>query len=267
MNGPMSDQQIYAEEFERQRPQLVALAPDARLDGRAETRSGGVARAEPRRRRRVFKPRRPADDGRRADSSTRCARRSGKGLHRQLAPGTARQPRRSRRGHEAELATRSALRCSWCSDLAGGRPRSCCTTCSACRSGRRLDPRRSPAASRQLASRARRRAGRENRAEVDRARQRVVEAFLEPARRDFDALRGARSDVVFRVDAGGASFAGASPDRRRRAGGARDPGTRVRFALRPAGDRQRRGRDRRAREAPFVSRAVRSSTDASSRSI
>jgi RNA polymerase sigma-70 factor, ECF subfamily len=68
---------------------------------------------------------------------------------------------------------------------------------------------RSPAASRQLASRARRRVrGARTEADVDRARQReVVEAFLEASRAgDFDALlRVLAPDVVFRVDAGKAS--------------------------------------------------------------
>ena len=113
--------------------------------------------------------------------------------------------------------TRSASRCSWCST--GWRPpngwRSCCTTCSACRSRRsRGSPDARPDAARQLASRARRRVrggpGRTTAATGDAAsgerlaRQRTVaEAFLAASRAgDLTALLAVLDpDVVLHADA------------------------------------------------------------------
>ncbi len=104
--------------------------------------------------------------------------------------------------------TRSASRC-WSCSIPSSRPSaspSCCTTCSTCRS-RTIAPivGRTPAAARQLASRARRRVrGAEPEAATDIARRRdIVEAFLAASRSgDMEGLlRVLDPDVVFRPDA------------------------------------------------------------------
>ena len=108
------------------------------------------------------------------------------------APATSTRPptRSTRRSSPSPWAPRS-----WSCSIGSGRrngSRSCCTTCSACRST--TSPRSSaapPTASRQLASRARRRLqGSSPDGRLDLVRQRdVVDAFLRAARGgDFDAL-------------------------------------------------------------------------------
>src|SRR5438045_2820794 len=121
--------------------------------------------------------------------------------------------------------TPSASRCSWFSTRSRRRSdfHSCCTTCSACRS--RRSPRivdRTPAAARQLASRARRRVrGATPKPDPDVAQQRkVVAAFLAASRSgDFDALLAVLDpDVLFRFDGGGSPAARAAAGHRRASG-------------------------------------------------
>ena len=104
--------------------------------------------------------------------------------------------------------TRSAWRCWWC--WTRWPPpngwRSCCTTCSPCRSRRSLPSWGAPPiAARQLASRARRRvqgAGRATRRARSRRQREVVEAFLAASRGgDFQALLTMLDpDIVLRAD-------------------------------------------------------------------
>ena len=214
MNGPMSDQQIYAEEFERQRPQLVALA--YRMLGSMAEAEDAVQEAWMR------LSRTDADAvmnlggwlttvvGRSCIDVLRARRSRNEDYIGSWLP----EPLVSRDEsgdpeHEAELADSVGLallvvletlspaeRLAFVLHDMFGVPFEEIASI--------LE--RSPAASRQLASRARRRVrGARTEADVDRARQReVVEAFLEASRDgDFDALlKVLDPDVVFRVDAG-----------------------------------------------------------------
>ena len=121
--------------------------------------------------------------------------REPRGRARPRAGGAARRLGRSR----------AARRARDCSTPPSG-SRSCCTTCSRCRSTRsRPMVNRTPAAARQLASRARRRVQGAPEPDTDLAGQReVVDAFFAAARDgDFDALVAVLDpDVVLRADGG-----------------------------------------------------------------
>ena len=142
----------------------------------------------------------------------RSRRSRQRGLRRQLAARADRQPRRAKRipSRRRCSPTPSASRCSWCSRRSRPRSgsRSCCTTCSACRS------RRSPRSS--TARRRRRASSRAAPAAACAARRRSPDPTLRSSARsstpssprsragDFDALLAVLDpDVVFRIDGGG----------------------------------------------------------------
>ncbi len=117
--------------------------PDARLDRRGRGRgAGGVAAAQPLRRRRGRQPRRLADDRRRADllDMLRARRRAHEDYVGSWLPEpvVTRDERRRPRAARRCWPTRSGSRCWSCSRRSRPRSgsRSCCTTCSASRSTR-----------------------------------------------------------------------------------------------------------------------------------
>ena len=213
----MTEEDFLAEQFEEHRlaPAHGGL-PDAGLAHRGRRRrAGGVAAAQPLRRRRDREPGRLADDRRRprqpehAALARRPAREDAAGRVRVPDPLLCPRRRTSTRSRRRCSPTRSGSRCWSCSRRS--RPpsgsRSSCTTCSRCRSTRsRRSSSRSPTATRQLASRARRRVqGEAPQPTDDLPRQReVVDAFFAAARDgDFDALVAVLDpDVVLRADGG-----------------------------------------------------------------
>ena len=248
----MDDNQHQAEQFEEHRPQLRAVA--YRMLGSLERgrrrRPGGVAAAQPLRRRRGREPGRLADDRRRAHVPGHAARapRTARGLVGSWLPepivsaGRDADPE-----HQAVLADSVGLALLVVLDTLSPRRAARLRPARHVRRAVRGDrPDRRPHARRRAPARqprapARARRGADARSRPGRQRE-VVDAFLAAARAgDFDALLEVLDpDVVFRVDAG------RGPHARPPAVGARGGGARAAVArpalraARPAGDRQRR---------------------------
>ena len=232
-------------------PPSASRLPDARLAERSRRRGArDVATAQPLRHQRRREPRRMDDHDHVAGVPQHaCA------LARPVARSRSTRacPIRSSIASMGSIPntrrcspTPSVSRCSSCS-----RPfrlpsdwHSCCTTCSPCRSMRsRPSSARTPTATRQLASRARRRVqGAAAVPDADVTRQReVVDAFFAAARGgDFDALLALLDpDVVMRADAGPESSIVVR-------GAAAVAGRALMFA-RPTAQRTTRARERRRR--------------------
>lgn len=206
----MSEQQWLAERFERDRAHLRAVA--ARVSVRRPTPTTrcwrpGCGRAAPTP---PMSPTSPAGSPPSLPGSASAAWSPAGPVASDHSPSPCTIPlMAATRSATWWWPTRSARRCCWCWCLTPSRLPSdwpsCCTTCSAFPFDE-IAPvvDRSPAAARQLASRARRRLHGSVTGPVDLARERaVVEAFLAASRDgDFDALLALLGpDVVLRADA------------------------------------------------------------------